>query len=146
MNYYDYLDRKAAGLTQMLTDSFAPYGYKVRREYIELIANNPIMEPVITVGMSSIVSDTGGFNCILGNDKTTGKPVNGKMLDVVYRVTVHTSAQFAYEVCRCAAAIITQACSHFTDVIKISSGESKYDRKCRCVVMPIDITVRYLMA
>lgn len=145
MSYYSIIGQKTELLTELLTDEFSYYGYTVREEYDELIAESPISTPVLTVGMHSLTADTHEFNQLIGQDIQTGSTAYGRAVLVTYRVTVHSSAEHAYTVCRSAASIIAEACIGVFDVVHVTSGLSKYDRQSRCVTMPIDVTVRYIV-
>ncbi len=144
-SYYDIIGEKTDILTELLTERFAQYGYSVREEYAEINAEYPVNIPVLTVGIHSLKSGDSDCGAFLGKHADTNLNAFARSVSVTYRVTVHTSAQYAYNVCRSSAAIVAEACHGIFDVREVVSGEPKYDRQCRCVTMPIDVTVRYLL-
>ncbi len=143
--YYETVSQKTELLTSILNDLFSDYGFYVREEYSKVKAEYPIYNPILTVGMYSFRFDDSSMSKLLGIGSDTGYRAYGKMATVTYRITVHASADLANTVCRSAAANITQACNGAFDVRGVESGEARYDRSRRCVVMPIDVTVRYFV-
>lgn len=143
-NYYNTISAKTERVIDMLEESFAGYGYEVREEYYKLNAENPVTMPIITVGIHGISQKSSDTARYLGKSPD-GTTVYGKTLMVTYRITVHASASFAYSVCRSCAAKIAEAFTNSLDVEDITSSEAKYDRYCRCITMPVDITVKYIV-
>ncbi len=145
-SFYDVIGEKAERLTDLLKSSFAPYGYEVREEYSRLDAENPVHTPILTVGLQRLNFGDEGSSLLLGKGIDTGYNMYGRTVTATYRVTVHSSAQYAHSICRSSAAIIAETCvDGVFDVVDITSGVAKYDGKCRCVVMPVDVTIRFIV-
>ncbi len=145
-SYYDYIGQKTEMLVELLESYFNVFGFEVREDYEQLIAEYPMITPVLTVGLHSL--KTGGSDCaaLLGKSRESDLNAFGRTVTATYRITVHSSAEHANTVCRSSAAVISEACIGVFDVVNVTSGLSKYDRQCNCVVMPIDVTLRYLIA
>lgn len=140
-SYYNKIKENTDKLMNLIKESFLPHGYGVRAEYVKSTAENPIISPILTVGIYNISQNDSDCALYLGR-LTNGTSLYGRTITVTYRITVYCATTFVNSVCCYAATNIAELCNANFNVTRIHSGETTYDSKCRSAVMPIDVTVK----
>ncbi len=144
--FYPAVTDKVTNIIEMLRENIGSQtSYEVCDEFCGKLAENPIYVPTATVGIKKLESENKWFMDYLG--KSSGTKMYGKYVTVTYRITIHSPTSLGGSACR-------DFLCHIRDVFykdrsfisaSIESGEIKYDRMRRCLYMPVDIQVKYVI-
>ena len=119
--------------------------YEVYDEFNDRLLTDQLTKPTATVGIKSFKSEDRWFQDCVG--VSDGERFYGKYAEVTYEVTIHSPVMWGGQLCRTFLCKLRDA--FYKDrklaVSQVTSGEIKYDRSRRCLYMPVDFVVKYIV-
>lgn len=142
--FYPQITQEVASLIAMIKKGLGS-SYEVYDEFNDRTLTDQLTKPTATVGIKKLESEDCWFQDYAGinNDEQ----VFGKYVTVTYQVTIHSPVLWGGQLCRIFLCKLRDV--FYKDrqlmVSQISSGEIKYDRSRRCLYMPVDFVVKYIV-
>lgn len=142
--FYPQIIQEVRNLTELIREGLGK-DYDVYDEFADFALTDQLNKPTATVGIKSLESESRWFKDYAGIQNNVR--VYGKFVTVTYEVTVHSPVVYGGEACR-------QFLCNLRDVLyqdnrwivwQVKSGEIRYDRSRRCLYMPVDFVVKYII-
>lgn len=119
--------------------------YEVYDEFKDRLLTDQLSKPTATVGIKKLESQDRWFYDYIGS--YDGEYYYGKYVTVTYQVTIHSPVLYGGQLCRtflCKLRDVFYKDRQFM-VSQVTSGEIKYDRSRRCLYMPVEFVVKYII-
>ncbi len=144
-NFYNEIMAKLSYFIEFIKNSSLGEDCEVYDEFGGRLAATPLAKPTATVGISRLESENKWFGDYLG--MLNGKDLYGKMVTVTFTITIHSPVTLGGSACTAFLCTLRDEMygNKNLQVNKIESGDIKYDRSRRCLYMPIDFTVKYII-
>ncbi len=142
--FYPQITNEVNSFIQLIKDGLGS-AYDVFNEFSDRQFADRLSKPTATVGIKHLESEDKWFQDYAGIYQSS--ELYGKLVRVTYEVTIHSPVLMGGGLCRTFLCKLRDVLYDNKDLVvsQITSGEIKYDRSRRCLYMPVNFVVKYIV-